>query len=191
MKNELNNISLSKKLKVEEERRKKMKTTSEYIEWLERFTKTHNSFNDKSFDYKKEILVEDLKKVKLLSTFYSIISDWAEKNYIEGEMPNYWTFFYNIKYNNILYEIGLNIGQGGINWVSRIEKPNSEVINFEEIMSDNKRLKTTLVENALEEFSKYIIKLRQSGISEQAIRYECEKSLDECVETKVIQKILK
>lgn len=188
---EVNSKTLSKKLKIEEEIRKKMKTTPEYIKWIEKFTETHDGFSDRSFDYNNNISSEDLEQVKLLSIFYSIISDWAEKNYIEDENPNVYTFFFNIQYNGILYEIGLNVGQGGENWVSRIESPNSEIIHFEEVMMDHKRLEATLLENTLEELGKYIIKLRENGISEQLIKHEVEKSLDACIEKKGVQKVIK
>lgn len=119
----------------EEERQKReLIEKDDYIKWLENFTKEHPMFSDDTWLYKQdEISKEDYANVVKISTFFSLIEEFADTNYISG-IPCDCGESYCIEYNGKVYEIGTVVGQGAISFCNteNIDK-GANIIKFEEL----------------------------------------------------------
>lgn len=170
---------------VYEKERRELVEKTDYINWLENFTKEHASFSDDTWLYKQdEISSGDYQNVCKLSKLFSAIEAYASKNYIAGT-PCDWGEFYSIEYNQKVYEIGTVVGQGAISFCNT-EDVNKEatVIKFEEIAnpSEATRVRTALIENQLERIDdlfKILANNRKLNIPIEAIINRSEKVLTE------------
>lgn len=153
--------SFLERIKREEKEKKELVEKTDYIKWLESFTKKYPDFSDDTWLYKQdEISKEDYANVSKLSTFFSVISDFADKYYIAAHACDWGSgLSYFIKYNEIVYEIGTIVGQGAVSYccVTDYDRNltavgDSIVINFEEIANplEITRVRAALVENQLE-----------------------------------------
>lgn len=129
-----------------ESRRKEKELTmnNEYVMWLEKFTEDYPNFSDEDWLYHAEkISKQDFKRVEDLPYFYGGIMGYADRHKIEAN-PCCFGNYYNIKYNNIGYEIGVMHGQGTIQFCKRVsledEINEDKFIDFEEIIKDQNKI---------------------------------------------------
>ena len=151
--------SFLERVEREEKEKRELVEKVGYIKWLESFTKKHPDFSDDTWLYKQdEIAKEDYVNVCKLSTFFSLIADFADKHYIPASVYNY-AVSYFIKYNGIIYDIGTIVGQGAVSYCHTLgrsnqvtEIGNSIVIGFEELAdpSETTLIRTALIENQLQ-----------------------------------------
>ena len=106
-----------------------------YMKWLDAFTIEYPQFNDKSWiDCKEDISDADYQRVIILGDLYEAIEDYANMNYIVGDEKSF-SQTYNVKFNNVIFKIGFEIGQEMIYFVTRNEEleEDEEWIDFENI----------------------------------------------------------
>jgi len=170
----------------ERERQKKdLVEKTDYIKWLEKFTKEHPSFSDDTWLYKQdEISKEDYANVCKISTFFSVIERFADKNYFAGIPCDYGMSYY-IEYNGKVYEIGTVIGQGAVSFCNT-EDINKEatVINFQELANPFAitKLRTESIEKQLkriDELFNVLVKDEKLNIPIGAIIERAEKVVTE------------
>jgi len=157
-------------LKVSEAKRKEMFFNTNYLKWLENFTIEHPGFSDDDWLYfPDKISQEDNEKVKNLHLLYEGIELYAKKNYI---YPTECDFggYYNIKLDNIGYEIGMLVGQGTLFFCKRTPL-NKDIIyiDFNDIISDKKQSGVDLITQQLKELSDKILELHKKGIPLNAL----------------------
>jgi len=106
---------------------KELVSNKNYILWLEEFTKSYPKFCDDDWLYKSDELSDrDTQMISYLGYFYECINQYAEKNYLSAYSDNipFYNCFYHIKFNAILYKIGIVSGQGTYYYCQRIDEPN-------------------------------------------------------------------
>ena len=144
------------KLKIRNQKEKKLLESNEYMNWLDNFTKFNSSFNDEYSYAKEKFQPEDLEKVRDLCILYGVIDDYARANYISA-MPCNWGQFYCIKFNETGYHIGLIVGQGAVNFCERVELENeSEFIDFKDIQENKNPERTVVINKKLDILSDYV-----------------------------------
>ncbi len=157
-------------LKISEAKRKEIFSNTNYVKWLESFTIEHPGFSDDDWLYFPEkISQEDNEKVKNLHLFYEGIELYAKKNYL---YPTECDFggYYNIKLDNISYEIGMLVGQGTLFFCNR--KPldkDLEYIDFNDIIADKKKDGVDVITQQLKDLSNSVLELHKKGIPLTAI----------------------
>ena len=146
--------------KIKEEKVKNIMSTTDYIEWFEKFTKDKGSFANIDYTYCSEQLEDiDRKNLDDLYLFYDGIEKFASANHI---VPNYFDFgeFYKVKYNDFYFKIGIAYGQGNSIFYSRVTGKNLKgFINFNSILTNNH----------LNKLSSLIMTMIKSGIPTEDI----------------------
>lgn len=157
-------------LKVSEAKRKEMFSNTNYVKWLESFTIEHPGFSDDDWLYFPEkISQEDNEKVKNLHLFYEGIELYAKKNYI---YPTECDFggYYNIKLDNIGFEIGMLVGQGTLFFCKRTPlNKDLEYIDFNDIIADKKKDGVDVIIQQLNDLSNKVLELHKKGIPLEAL----------------------
>lgn len=159
----------------------KILSNTDYIKWLDRFTIEHSSFFDKDWLHSPEkISKEDLERVNNLHLMYRGIDTHANKNYIYPTSCNFGNF-YNIKLENIGFEIGILGRQGTLFFCNRVSiKNQKDFIDFNDILNNkNVNVNATAIENKLNELSNLITSLYKSGIPLKAIKSILNNTLKE------------
>ena len=123
------------KTKLKIKKTNEMMSNTEYFEWLDRFTINIKEFASDDWLYNQdEISDYDKEKVKDLGMFYFGIKDYAIENSIiptDCEFGNY----YNIKLNELGFEIGIILGQGTIFFCKRVQlDDNNKFINLNNVI---------------------------------------------------------
>ena len=162
-----------------ERKQNELTINNKYITWLDKFTQEHPSFSDEDWLYHPdEISEQDLKNVEILPYMYGVIMEYAEKHNIEAN-PCCFGNYYNIKYNNIGYEIGVMHGQGAINFCKRVsldEEINEDrFIDFEDIINEQNKISSEILNKNKEksEQKKYKVLFYRDGKSYYF--YDCNK----------------
>lgn len=152
-------------LRVSEAKRNEMFSNTNYIKWLEGFTTKYESFADDSWLYAPtELSHEENEKVANLHLLYEGIELYAKKNYI---YPTECDFggYYNIKLDNIGYEIGMLVGQGTLFFCKRTPlNKDLEYIDFNDIMTDKKKDGVDVITQQLKDLSNKVLELHKKGI---------------------------
>ena len=192
-------------LEEKEMQRRDLVQKYDYINWLEKFTKKHPEFCDDTWLYKQdEISKEDYENVCKISTFFSVISDFADKHYIPAYVCAGGTgLCYFVKYNGIIYEFGTIIGQGAVSYCDTLDSTkitsavsNRFVINFEEIANPSDELckRTDLIARELRRIDsvfKILVNNKKLNIPIEAIIARSDKVLKELKEKELKEKELK
>ena len=157
-------------LKISEAKRKEMFSNTNYVKWLESFTIEHPDFSDDDWLYFPEkISHEDNEKVKNLHLFYEGIELYAKKNYI---YPTECDFggYYNIKLDNIGFEIGMLVGQGTLFFCKRTPlNKDLEYIDFNDLVADKKKDGVDVITQQLNDLSNKVLELHKKGIPLEAL----------------------
>ncbi|MBQ7140286.1 MAG: hypothetical protein IJO32_02135 [Bacilli bacterium] len=158
------------KMRISDEKRKEMFSNTNYIKWLEGFTTKYESFADDSWLYAPtELSQEENEKVANLHLLYEGIELYAKKNYI---YPTECDFggYYNIKLDNIGYEIGMLVGQGTVFFCKRTGIDEElEYIDFNDIMSDKKKDGVDEITQQLKDLSNKVLELHKKGVPLDAL----------------------
>ena len=105
---------------------------------------------------------------------YEIIEEYATKNYIYP-IKFGWVYYYNIKFNNNGFQIGIISGQGTRTVCAKAKvNEKQDFIDFIDIINDKKRDNVEIIETKLEELSNYVVSLYESGIPKEAIKKTLE-----------------
>ena len=157
--------------------KEKLHTSTEYIDWLEEFTKKYKVFATDSFLYDEDKINEEEKEnISLLEALFETIYEYADDNYIESKTNDYEVFF-DLEHNGIGYQIGLNYGQGSAFYCLRKEEPEKDSIKFEQLMTGEKLPSTIITNMKLEELEKYIESLVEENVPVEAIHRKTDTVL--------------
>ena len=161
--------------KQNDEKKKVMKSNTNYLEWIVNFMVDKTGFCDDDWmDCPEKINENDREHVDNLHLLYEIIEEYASKNYIYP-IKFGWAYYYNIKYNNIGFQIGVMNGQGTRTICSKVKiDENLDFIDFIDIINDKKRDNVEIIETKLEELSNYIVSLCEYGIPKEALKQKLE-----------------
>ena len=170
---------------------KELMSNTEYIKWLDAFTQDKDGFSDDDWLYFPEKIEEsDKKNVEKLNIFYEGIDDYAKKNYIRKSTSDF-SGFYNIKLDDLSFEIGMIRGQGVFFYCKRIDiNDEKEFIDFNDIMFNRKLERADEIAKDLEALSNMIISIYEKGAPVDAIMNTLDSALKE-VKSKNDEKILK
>lgn len=116
------------------EEKEKMKTSTNYIEWLVAFTKKETGFESTKWDYiPNEIIKKDKDNVDKLHLFIDVIAEYAEEKRISFSRG------YQVKYNDTVLEIGSYHGQGNVDYSAIVpeDKVDENAIPFGDILIYN------------------------------------------------------
>ena len=127
---------------------KNMLSNTDYINWLNDFSKDKNRFSDDDWLYFPEKLNEsDREKVGKLYLLYEGIDCYAEENHISPESCKFGNY-YSVKLNDFCFEIGILIGQGTVFFFNKVPlEEDKEFIDFNDIMNFEKDRPKTLIKN--------------------------------------------
>lgn len=169
----MENSSIVKLYKQKEEEKRKFKDSLpyslDYIEWLEKFTTRFGSFSTDTFLYDRELISQkDRDNVDHLETLFEEIYDYANENYVDRHKLSY-GFFYSIQHNGIGYSIGVDYGQGCSFYCERLEKPDPDALEYEQIMSSVKLPNTIFWDLKLDELVEVIEKLHALNVPVEAM----------------------
>ena len=165
------------KYKKRKEFKDKLHLSTEYIDWLEKFTEEHEVFATDTFLYDEDKVTEEEKEnISLLPVLFEVITEFADKNYISPKRDDF-EMFYNIEYKGTGYEIGLNYGQGSSNYCVRQDEPEKDAISYENIMSGVKLLSTIQAESKLEELKELIEQLANDNVPVEAIHQATDTAI--------------
>ena len=157
------------KEKIKKDFKDNIHLSTDYIDWLERFTNVYNIFATDDFEENDSITEEDHKNVFLLEALFEEINDYSDENYITPELADS-GMSYSIEHNGIGYDIGVNYGQGTFFYCKRQEKPRKNSLEYKQLMSTVKLPSTVQAEFELEELKQYLEKLIEADVPVEAIR---------------------
>lgn len=185
------NTDFLTKLLEKQDKLNKIAKNYEYINWLTSFTSKYLEFTDDDFLYSPELISkEDNINIYDLGIFFEAIDNFARSNYIYPYSSEFGGY-YNIKYNNIGFEIGSLVGQGTLFFCKRVNVNNDEYfIDFDDIVNNKKLEHTSEVTSDLNKFKDYIKSLCDKGIPLEAIRDTFDSTYSE-IKNNVNQLILK
>ena len=166
------------------ENQKRLVSNVEYIEWLYEFTKKHPNFTDTDWLYDRISISEsDYGQVEILTDFFTAVDSYHQKNLLQANAQGYATW-YNIKYKDKYFAIGIRVGQGASNFVTVYadfeEMGGEPFIEFEYIMENKEAPKLLEKKQALqrlEEVAKLLHNL-------QVPKCEVEKVINKAYEKK-------
>ena len=144
--------------------------STEYVDWLENFSKGKKIITTDDYKHDEESLKEkDNLNVYLLEALFELIDDYSEANFIEPIVTKYGQY-YKIKHNGIGYEIGIDVGQGTYFYCQRQEQADDDSLEYKKLMSSVKLPSTIIVETKLEELTNYIEQLIEDDVPLNAIK---------------------
>lgn len=129
------------KVKESIEIQKRLVTSTDYVEWLFDFTKKHPNFTDSDWLYNEdpEMSENDYSQVRFLTDFFTAIYQYHTRNLLKANGEGH-TEWYNIKYKDAYFAIGIRVGQGAENFVKRYESYDAmapeSFIEFKDIMTN-------------------------------------------------------
>lgn len=158
-------------MKQQDAEQKAIVATYDYIRWLEEFTLLHETFTDETWLYKpEEISKADNDNVKRLSLFFEAMSRYCRKYYIDTQFnERFETERIYIKYNDVVYQFGLVVGQGAYVYVVRSGEECGETIAFEDIVNDSKPENFEEKKAQIEKFEQIVAKMRALKIPDSVI----------------------
>ena len=166
---------------ISEEQKKKniiiqdLMSNTNYIEWIREYTEKCGEFSDQTrFRDKTKLSVETQDNINKLIYFFEGIRKYAEENYIYPKNDN--GIYYIITHDNISYEIGVNVGQGTICFCTRSTKKDN-AIDFNDILKNNKPVRTEIINNKLIELQNYLDSLINENIPVEALTETTQKVL--------------
>ena len=160
------------KVKKRNEFRENIMYSTEYIDWLDEFSKKQGAFSNDT----KDVSEEDKENVEKIELLVEIVSEYAETNYIEPTYVDYGAY-YSIQHNGVGYNIGVDTGQGTSFYCVRLEKPIEGSLEFKHVMSTVKLPKTLLIEDKLDQLASLIEKISSQDVPLSAIQQTTEETV--------------
>ncbi len=163
------------------ENQKRLIASTDYFDWLYEFTKKHPKFTDTSWQYTKDesMSATDHSQVELLTDFFTAIDQYHRKNLLKVNMEGY-ACWYNVKYKDTYFAIGMIVGQGATSFVTRhenYEAMEGEVfIDFEYILGQQAAPGLVKKQQILQRVQADSDKLRDLGTPKSAVLEVIEKS---------------
>ena len=153
----------------------KLTSNTDYINWIYDYTEKNGGFTDQTrIRNKNKPPKEEQENIDKLLYFFEGIAEYANRNYLYPNNDN--GIYYIITYNGISYEIGIIIGQGTICFCTRSTKKDN-VIDFNDILNNNKSERTESIDNKLIELQNYLNSLINENIPVEALTETTQKVL--------------
>ena len=133
--------------------RDSLRCSSDYIDWLVKFTNNKGGFDTSVLLYKADKYSErDQDNIRNIETLYEVVSEFAKENYI---VPNFveYGYYYSIKYKDVGFYIGIDVGQGTSFYCTRLDEVEDNSLDYMDIVNNNKLPETERKERRLEELS--------------------------------------
>lgn len=167
---------VNERLEKKKQQLHEMLTSNEYILWLQIFTEVNDNFRSDDWLYTNEKLSKnDQEKVSTLGILYKIIQQYAKRNYVypkNFEVLNY----YQIKYNNIGYQIGIIDASGKNVYFCKRAKIEPDFLDFKDIQMNKELKNTKLIKSRLQNLSDLITSMSGVDIPLEAISETTEKT---------------
>lgn len=156
------------------ENQRRLISGTDYVDWLYEFTKKYPKFSDTTWLYEKDPTMSetDYSQVDLLQDFFGAVYRYYLDNLLEGNKEGYATW-YNIKYKDAYFAIGIVVGQGASNFVTRYQSyeemlPES-FVDFESILKKETDPELYKKKKAIREMQVQIEKVRDLGVSKETV----------------------
>ena len=155
------------------ENQKRLISSTEYFDWLYEFTKKHRQFSDTDWLYDRISISEyDYNQVELLTDFFTGVDGYHRNNLLEANTQGY-AAWYNIKYKDAYFAIGIRVGQGASNFVTRYknfkEMDGEPFIEFEYILENKKAPKLSEKKQALQSLREVVNLLHGLGVPKSEV----------------------
>lgn len=154
------------------------KNTDNYINWLENMVDKFECIYDDD-DFERFQTEEDKTKSQDLGEFFTIIRNYADKNYIAGYTDpdnSFYNVSYVISHNDKNYEIGLVVGQGAYSYAKKAPDTQKAIL-FEDIKNDKLTLRAKNINEKLIDFEDYIMQLYDSSVPLTAISERSDSAI--------------
>jgi len=164
------------------ENQKRLISSTEYFDWLYEFTKSHKKFSDTDWLYDRvSISEDDYSQVELLTDFFTAIEEYHRENLLEANAQGY-AAWYNIKYKDVYFAIGICVGQGASNFVTRYENPEEmegePFIEFEYILENKEAPGLAQKKAALQSLQDTANLLRDLGVPKSEVDNVIKKAFE-------------
>lgn len=148
-----------------EEEKKELVSNYDYMLWLEAFTLLHENFTDDSWLYNPgELSESDNANVEKLNLFFDALSQYCHKYYINIECgEDFEEERMYIRHNNVVYQLGLVVGQGAYVYVIRKE-PEDGAIEFSDVVNDVEPKEFEAKDAKMKEFKQLVAEMKTMNI---------------------------
>lgn len=156
---------------------------SEYFDWLYEFTQTYPKFSDTDWLYSglNKLSPQDVRNINLLEDLFSAIDRYHDRNLLKANTSDY-TAWYNIKYKDAYFAIGICVGQGAYNFATRYKSIDDMLpetyIEFEYILEDKPAPGFKEKQGMLEQFEQLVIDMKKLNIPEANLEEIVKKIFD-------------
>ena len=153
---------------------KRLLSSTQYFDWLYDFTKNHPRFTDTDWLYEKDpgMTERDYAQLALLTDFFTAVDRYHDKNLLQANAQGY-AAWYNIKYKDAYFAIGIRVGQGASNFVTRYENPEEmegePFIEFEDILENKEASGFAEKNKALQSLQDIANLLRDLKVPKEAV----------------------
>ena len=156
--------------------KKQIMSNDDYIKWIISAL-GYNDVLDQELEMVKHIRKGDLEKIENLDVFFDAIDDYARRNYI-SEVGDLYACAYNIKYNDIGLQIGINGGQGSSCYCVKLPiSDDKRFIDFNDILTNKEQPVVPYIKDFLNGVSKSIESAYRSGAPIYVIRQVVEDTM--------------
>lgn len=167
------------KIKVRNKKIKSMMSNTEYLEWLDEFTKDKNRFCDDAWLYCPEKISDsDRENVEKLCLFYEGIKEYAIENYIYPTSCDFGEY-YKVKLNDFCFKIGILFRQTVFFFDKTLIENEKELIDFKDVMIGKKQDNVDKINATLKSLSSEVMAAYESGVPIKAIVDTLENIIEE------------
>ena len=158
--------------------RQNILNNSQYMDWLFEFTERYPAFSDCDWLYNQNaISKEDQSNIDELCVLFSIIHDYAYRNYLPSFGNGYFEY-YSIVDHNVGYNIGKNLIMMGPIYGCERSEINNDFICFDDIRNNYIKEETIKKDILLSNFEQTIENLYKSGIPLDRIKETVNNYID-------------
>ena len=150
---------------IKKEKMKKIVSNTDYIDWLENFSKDNDYFRLEWIRFYLNNTIrnskENYENIMRLPVLYAAIEKYANRNYMYAKHHE-WGVYYLIRYKNFIYEIGILLRMENSYYYKRIELTDENLeeykgyIDFYDIINDKVQPKTGYIDERIQRIKEVI-----------------------------------
>ena len=165
----------------EQEKIERIFSNFDYLNWIIEFTNKISSFSSWTLLHKDKLNEVDIENIENLILFYKGIEYYANKNYLYPFIDSNNTY-YQIKFNNLGFKIGVTYGQGLIPFCEKTAIINeNEFIDFNSIIQNKEQDNVKEINQILKELEDLIITTYKKGVPIEAIKNTTDQVINEII----------